>query len=401
MTSPKIKVEFHGGYVRLENLYQPVSPKSFFTLDNVTIGKGFHWQRSEKQSFLGSLEFIRHGNIYTAVNILPLETYLESVISSEMAATSHPQLLMAHAIISRTWALTKIRNKKREDSVNHCTTNPIADENEIIRWYGTDAHSDFDVCADDHCQRYQGIGRVSRDEVRMAVKQTRGKVLMYDGKLCDARYSKCCGGAFEEFRACWEDEKYAYLHPGRDILPEQMLPDLTVESNARKWIMSRPDSFCANVRDDTLEQNLNTYDREHFASPGNDFYRWKISYRPGELEKIIEKKSGIHIGKITDIIPIRRGRSGRIILLGINGSNRRFTVGKELEIRKWLSGSHLPSSAFVAEHNDGCGWTLYGAGWGHGVGLCQTGAAEMARFGYNYRQILQHYYPGATIEKIT
>lgn len=397
MTAPKIDVEFHGVYMRLGNQYQPVSGDSYFTLQAVAIGKGFHWERKEEQSFNGTLELIDTGNLTTAVNILPLEEYLRSVISSEMAATTHPQLLMAHAIISRTWALSILLGKNG-NSIAYTTQEEDIPADATVRWYDADAHEGYDVCADDHCQRYQGITRITRPEVDNAVKQTEGMVLTSDGILCDARYSKCCGGAFEEFNTCWGSYRHPYLVRGRDIIPNHTLPDLTDEANARRWILDRPDAFCSDVPASALNQILNSYDRENFISPGNDYYRWHITYRPGELEAILREKTGLDFGTVTALRPLRRGVSARIWLLEVVGEKATHIFGKELEIRRVLSTSHLPSSAFVASRQADGSWCLDGGGWGHGVGLCQIGAAVMALRGFNYRQILTHYYPGSQIQ---
>ena len=265
---------------------------------------------------------------------------------------------------------------------------------ERVKWYDHDDHVDFDVCADDHCQRYQGITRASRAQVRSAILSTWGEVLMHGDELCDARFSKCCGGAFEEFQYCWEPRRHDYLVAARDAVDGAPLPDLTVEANAREWILGRPDAFCADVDDSILAQVLNNYDRETV-----DFYRWTVDYDVDELSAIVRERSGIDIGEIRDLVPLARGTSGRIYRLKIIGSKRTMIVGKELEIRKWLSRSHLYSSAFVVERTLH-GFRLHGAGWGHGVGLCQIGAAVMGERGFNYRQILSHYFKDAEIRSI-
>lgn len=274
---------------------------------------------------------------------------------------------------------------------------------QFIKWYDHEAHKNFDVCADDHCQRYQGITRASTSRAIEAVSATRGEVLMYEGKICDARFSKCCGGAFEEFQNCWENVRHPYLIGQRDSQTENKLPDLTVEVEADKWIRTSPVAFCNTQDKKILSQVLNNYDQETA-----DFYRWKVSYSQEELSELIHKRSDIDFGKIIDLIPIERGTSGRLVRLKIVGTLRTLTIGKELEIRRTLSTSHLYSSAFVVdkeykeeeeEQEIPSRFILTGAGWGHGVGLCQIGAAVMGEQGYKYEEILSHYYPGSTIER--
>ena len=385
MTAPEIEVKHFGG----EN--------DEFELKDVTIGINFHWERKENQRFRGELEILKNDDgTLTAVNVLPIELYLKSVISSEMSATSSMELLKAHSVISRSWLLAQI-DKNRFDgyTADNCEDR-IESEMKIIRWYDRDDHDRFDVCADDHCQRYQGITRMTSPTVIEAVDATRGEVLMFDDKICDARFSKCCGGVMETFQNCWEPKDHPYLRPLRDDAePKENVPDLTVEENARQWILSDEPSFC-NTRDrKLLEQVLNNYDREDIS-----FYRWQEEYTPETLDELVARRSGIDFGHITDIKPVKRGPSGRIYLLSINGTKRSVLVGKELEIRKWLSNSHLKSSAFVVSRSENGNWIFKGAGWGHGVGLCQIGAAVMANKGYDYRQILNHYFPNATINKL-
>ncbi|HCS88354.1 MAG TPA: hypothetical protein DIW30_08230 [Bacteroidales bacterium] len=365
-----------------------------FLLHDVTIGIHFHWERKEEQRFAGGLQIIREGNTLTAVNIIGTEDYLQSVISSEMSADSHIELLKAHAVISRSWVLRPLLNPPAASS--SCGEDSPTRH---IRWYERDAHTHFDVCADDHCQRYQGITRQTSRAVEEAVLATWGEVLTYDEKICDARFYKSCGGATERFEHCWAEEKHPYLRPIRDARTN-ILPDLTQEEEAGKWILSFPEAFC-NTKDKTiLSQVLNNYDQET-----QDFYRWQVHYTQEEISELIHERSGIDFGTIEDLRPVKRGESGRIYELEIVGSKRRMTIGKELEIRKWLSSSHLYSSAFIVKKETDAegktqGFTLHGAGWGHGVGLCQIGAAVMATQGYDYRQILAHYFPGATLKKI-
>lgn len=365
--------------------FKPQSPDDSFSLMDVVIGVNFHWQRLETQTFRGSLRLLADGGKIWAINDLPVEDYLESVISSEMSAQSSLPLLMAHAVISRSWLMSQIDGNT---APNTQASHGVA----FIRWYDHTDHTLFDVCADDHCQRYQGITKETSPNVAEAIRRTRGELLTYGDEICDARFSKCCGGAMEEFQYCWDDTPKPYLK-GIGDTPEETIPDLTVEENARQWILSSPKSFCNTTDKRILSQVLNDYDQET-----TDFYRWRVSYTQEELSKLVEKKLGAGLGTITDMRPLKRGTSGRICELRITGTKKTIVVGKELEIRRALSESHLYSSAFVVE-KQGDTFTLIGAGWGHGVGLCQIGAAVMGDKGYAYDEILRHYYPGAEIEK--
>lgn len=369
---------------------------AFFELKDVTIGINFHWERKEVQRFGGTLRIIIEVDKLTAVNVISIEEYLTSVISSEMSATASLELLKAHAVISRSWLMDKLYVKNQAYGIsrqNKTSSSSYISDSSIIKWYDHEAHTNFNVCADDHCQRYQGITRASTSQAVEAVTSTRGEVLMHDGKICDARFSKCCGGAFEEFQNCWENVPHPYLIGGRDSKTETSLPDLTIESEAVKWIRTSPAAFCNTQDKKVLGQVLNNYDQETV-----DFYRWKVSYSQQELSELIRKRSGIDFGEIIDLIPVERGTSGRIIRLKIIGTLRTVTIGKELEIRRTLSSSHLYSSAFVID-KENQRFIIIGAGWGHGVGLCQIGAAVMGEQGYNYKEILSHYYPGSSLEK--
>ena len=365
--------------------FKPQSPDDSFSLMDVVIGVNFHWERLETQTFRGSLRLLADGGKIWAINDLPVEDYLESVISSEMSAQSSLPLLMAHAVISRSWLMSQIDG-------NTAPNTQASHGDAFIRWYDHTDHTLFDVCADDHCQRYQGITKETSPNVAEAIRRTRGELLTYGDEICDARFSKCCGGAMEEFQYCWDDTPKPYLK-GIGDTPEETIPDLTVEENARQWILSSPKSFCNTTDKRILSQVLNDYDQET-----TDFYRWRVSYTQEELSKLVEKKLGAGLGTITDMRPLKRGTSGRICELRITGTKKTIVVGKELEIRRALSESHLYSSAFVVE-KQGDTFTLIGAGWGHGVGLCQIGAAVMGDKGYAYDEILRHYYPGAEIEK--
>lgn len=379
---------------------------SFFELQDVTIGINFHWERKEVQRFKGELKIIVEDDRLTAINIIPIEDYLTSVISSEMSATASLELLKAHAVISRSWLLNKLKVANGKLKVIMHPDNTANFElstlpSQLIKWYDHEAHKNFDICADDHCQRYQGITRASTPQAIEAVFATRGEVLMYEGEICDARFSKCCGGAFEEFQNCWENVKHPYLIGQRDSKTETRLPDLTKEVEADKWIRTSPAAFCNTHNKQVLSQVLNNYDQET-----TDFYRWRVCYSQQELSELIHKRSGIEFGKIIDLIPVERGTSGRLVRLKIVGTLRTLIIGKELEIRRTLSSSHLYSSAFVVdkeykedEKEIPSRFILTGSGWGHGVGLCQIGAAVMGEQGYKYKEILSHYYPGSAIEQ--
>jgi SpoIID/LytB domain protein len=379
-----------------ELLFEPQNDEASFTLKDVVIGINFHWERKEDQQFQGALKLIVENNMITAINLIKIENYLTSVISSEMSATASPELLKAHAVISRSWLLAQIEKNKEIAAKNENYSTFTETEDEIIRWYDREDHTNYDVCADDHCQRYQGITRASAniDTVRKAIAETRGQVLMSEDKICDARYYKCCGGVLEEFQNCWEDIKYSYLVKRRDSEHPSDVPDLTQESESVKWIQANPPAFCNTQDKRILGQVLNNYDQETI-----DFFRWQVDYSQEELSELVRKRSGIDFGLIQELVPIQRGTSGRLVKLKIVGSKKTLTIGKELEIRRILSTSHLYSSAFIVEKKDNA-FILTGAGWGHGVGLCQIGAAVMSEKGYGYDKILLHYYVGAIIKEL-
>ena len=374
------------------------SENGYFELKGVTIGVNFHWERKEDQRFSGALHLIVENGKLTAVNVLPVEDYLLSVISSEMSATSALELLKAHAVISRSWLLAQIdKNKRITEEHEDYKACEEGGEDEMIKWYDREDHVNFDVCADDHCQRYQGITRQSTERVRDAIKATWGEVLTYGGELCDARFSKCCGGVYEEFENCWEPKHYDYLEARRDGEDEMNFPDLTKEAAAEEWILTSPKAFCNTTDKQILSQVLNNYDQET-----TDFYRWTVEYTQEELAALILKRSGVDYGQILDLQPVARGTSGRLYKLKIVGTKKTLTIGKELEIRRTLSPSHLYSSAFIVERHDVTDgvpgkFVLRGAGWGHGVGLCQIGAAVMGEKGHNYKEILLHYFINANI----
>ncbi|MCM1164317.1 MAG: SpoIID/LytB domain-containing protein [Muribaculaceae bacterium] len=359
-----------------------------FELESVTIGVNFHWERQENQRFKGSLLIKFHQGKLWAINLVPVEEYLVSVISSEMSSTSSEQLLRAHAVISRSWLISMLEKK------NSATKPIVSMPGSDIKWWDREDHDIFDVCADDHCQRYQGLVRVSPAALD-AVTDTRGVVLTDDdGNICDARFSKCCGGVFERFESCWADEPHPYLAPRRDWTDPDDFPDLTIEENARVWIESSPEAFCNTTSGRILSQVLNSYDREE-----TDFYRWSVSYTTSQLSELVRDRLGKDLGEITDLIPLERGTSGRIVRLLIKGTKGETIVGKELMIRRTLSNTHLRSSAFTVSKTPE-GFTLRGAGWGHGVGLCQIGAAVMADKGYDWQTILSRYYPGSHLTRL-
>ena len=395
-----------GGILWNENQYReltftPLEENNSFSLYDVTIGLNYHWERQETQVFSGTLRLVVDEDKIVAINILPVEDYLTSVISSEMNANSSLELLKAHAVVSRSWLFGQIEKRKALKGKDEGFFSFIKTKEEYIRWYDREDHTIFDVCADDHCQRYQGITKATNSTVAEAVQATRGRLLMYGKKICDARFSKCCGGATEEFEYCWEDKHYPYLSSVRDAEEEENLPfpDLTKEEEAEHWIRKAPKSFCDTHDKKILSQILNNYDQET-----TDFYRWKVRYTQAELAELIRTKTKSDYGDIIDLIPVQRGPSGRICKLKIVGTLKTLTIGKEMEIRRTLSDSHLFSSAFVVdkgEIKEGIPqwFLLSGAGWGHGVGLCQIGAAVMGEKGYSYEEILLHYYKGAEIRK--
>lgn len=383
--------------------FHPQSADASFSLSDVTIGVNFHWERKETQTFLGTLRFVVESDKIVAINELPVEKYLESVISSEMSATSSLELLKAHAVISRSWLLAQMKKRREVAESGNNFFSFTKKEDTLIRWYDREDHTLFDVCADDHCQRYQGITKETSPHVAEAIRQTKGQILMDGEEICDARFSKCCGGITEEFQYCWEDTPKTYLTAVRDIAlgVEHTLPNLTNEEEAEKWIRFNPPAFCNTQDKKILSEVLNDYDQETV-----NFYRWKETLSQEKLQQLIADKLKMDLGAILDMKAVERGKSGRICKLQIIGTEKTFTIGKELEIRRTLSDSHLLSSAFVVDKYDKDEqgvpqrFELIGAGWGHGVGLCQIGAAVMGEQGYHYDAILLHYYQGAEIKKL-
>lgn len=383
--------------------FHPQSADASFSLSDVTIGVNFHWERKETQTFLGTLRFVVESDKIVAINELPVEKYLESVISSEMSATSSLELLKAHAVISRSWLLAQMKKRREVAESGNNFFSFTKKEDTLIRWYDREDHTLFDVCADDHCQRYQGITKETSPHVAEAIRQTKGQILMDGEEICDARFSKCCGGITEEFQYCWEDTPKTYLTAVRDIAlgVEHTLPNLTNEEEAEKWIRFNRPAFCNTQDKKILSEVLNDYDQETV-----NFYRWKETLSQEKLQQLIADKLKMDLGAILDMKAVERGKSGRISKLQLIGTEKTFTIGKELEIRRTLSDSHLLSSAFVVDKYDKDEqgvpqrFELIGAGWGHGVGLCQIGAAVMGEQGYHYDAILLHYYQGAEIKKL-
>ena len=390
--------------------FHPQSADASFSLSDVTIGVNFHWERKETQTFLGTLHFVVESDKICAINELPVERYLESVISSEMSATSSLELLKAHAVISRSWLLAQMKKRREVAESGNNFFSFVKKDDRLIRWYDREDHTIFDVCADDHCQRYQGITKETSPHVAEAIRQTKGQILMDGDDICDARFSKCCGGVTEEFQYCWEDTPKNYLSSVRDIIQgvksvgstaPAPLPSLQDEAAADAWFRSNPPAFCNTTDKKILSQVLNDYDQETA-----DFYRWKVTLTQEKLKQLLDEKLKMNFGDILDLQAEERGKSGRISKLRIVGTEKTFVIGKELEIRRALSDTHLYSSAFVVDRCDidekgvPQRFDIIGAGWGHGVGLCQIGAAVMGEEGFDYDAILLHYYQGAEIKKV-
>ena len=384
--------------------FHPQSADASFSLSDVTIGVNFHWERKETQTFLGTLRFVVEADKICAINELPVEKYLESVISSEMSATSSLELLKAHAVISRSWLLAQMKKRREVAASGNNFFSFVKKDDMLIRWYDREDHTIFDVCADDHCQRYQGITKETSPHVAEAIRQTLGQVLLDGEDICDARFSKCCGGETEEFQYCWEDTPKSYLTAVRDLVlgvKNEEHSSLQDEATAERWIRSNPPAFCNTTDKKILSQVLNDYDQETA-----DFYRWKVTYSQEKIQQLFEEKLKMNFGAILDMKAVERGKSGRISKLQIIGTEKTFTIGKELEIRRALSDTHLYSSAFVVDKYDKDEqgvpqrFEIIGAGWGHGVGLCQIGAAVMGEQGYAYNDILLHYYQGAEIKQL-
>lgn len=376
-----------------EILLKPES-NAFFAVSDVKIGIDFHWQRNQELSFYGNIILrVQPDSSFHLINEIPLEDYLASVIASEMSAESPPEFLKAQAVVARSWLVAMLERKKMTRGKT-----AIRSENEIIVWQDVNDHEGFDVCADDHCQRYQGMTRIISPHVRGAMDETRGLFLCFGEKICDARYHKCCGGQTDVFASAWEDQQHDYLRNISDAADSYS--PVNSEEEARRWLTEEPKAYCNTADGKLLSRILPDFDRET-----TDFYRWRVAYRREELEGIIREKSGLDVGELKALVPLMRGPSGRIFKLKIEGSKQTVTIGKELEIRRCLSPSHLLSSAFVVDEiraEDGSveQFIFYGGGWGHGVGLCQIGAAVMASQGFKTEEILEHYFRGAQLRKL-
>ena len=370
-----------------------------FTLSDVTIGLNFHWERKEQQTFDGDMRVcLNAGRTFTVFNDVRLEKYLQSVISSEMSAEAPIEFLKAHAITSRSWLVAALAHREKNKTLRVTRQHPLETENEFIRWYEREDHASFDVCADDHCQRYQGITKILSSSVQEAIEATRGIFLVAGNEVCDARFSKACGGRTELFENCWEEKSISYLQSIADSSVNY--PPIVHDADAEHWIASSPDVYCNTTDSNILKHILPSFDQET-----TDYFRWKVVYSREQLEDILKIKSGIDFGTVMDIVPVKRGPSGRIIKLRIEGSKRTMIAGKELEIRRWLSTSHLYSSAFIVNiERDVNGFpikfVIHGAGWGHGVGLCQIGAAVMASKGFSAEEIVKHYFKDVELKKL-
>ena len=394
--SKKNKIE-----IEEEVIFQPANPVTeSFLIRDVIIGLKFHWERREKQRFNYALKLVKDKDEIAAINVLPLESYLTSVISSEMSAKSSIELLKAQSVVARSWILAQMEKINEVASHQENSKSLVELEEELIKWYDREDHKLFDVCADDHCQRFQGVTKIISDSAFSAIERTKGIVLLSNSKICDTRYSKCCGGITESFENVWQAVTHNYLNSVIDYKyePEIYKIDFTKEENAKKWILGNPPAYCNTTDAKILSHILVDYDRKT-----KDFYRWKIEYEQNELAQTIFDKTGIDFGEILDLIPVERGKSARLVILKIIGTKRTLVIGKELEIRRVLSKSHLYSSAFVIEkvgEDIPTKFILSGGGWGHGVGLCQIGAAVMAEMGYNFDEILLHYFPNAGLKRI-
>lgn len=384
-----------------EILIQPENRNCSFLLKSVTIGVQFHWERKEDQRFVGGLKLVRDGHAIAAINVVDIENYLTSVISSEMSADCSLELLKAHTITARSWLLAQLEKSRSLKSGGPKYKTSFETENERLRWYDREDHALYDVCADDHCQRYQGVTKAFTQRVQQAVDETRGGVLLHEGAICDARFSKSCGGVSELFENTWEPVPHPYISAVIDSESQRtnFVLDFSAEENAERWIRSSPEAFCNTNDTAILHKILPSFDQETA-----DFFRWRVEYTQEQIADIITRKSGIDFGEIVDLISVERGKSARLIKLKIVGTKRTMTIGKELEIRRTLSNTHLYSSAIVIDRVDvkngiPLKFAVHGAGWGHGVGLCQIGAAVMGERGFSYNRILAHYFPHTTIEK--
>jgi SpoIID/LytB domain protein len=383
-------------YVSENDVFEPFPPhNASFIVDDVTVGKKFHWEHKERHRYSGSFKIIRENGALTLVNIIPLENYLESVIRSEMNENAPFSLLKAQAVVARSWTLSQMKKGGKKG------VNERRKKGEVLRWYERDGHVNYVFCNDDHCQRYHGIGKSQSIAVHEAVEQTRGLVLTGKNGLCDARYFKSCGGRTELFRNVWGEDEGDCISSVEDYdYPTEFTDvDLSIEKNARKWILSEPEAFCNTKDEKILSSVLVDFDKKTV-----DFYRWRKEYTQEEISALIKKKLKKDYGAILDLLPVERGASGRVIKLKIVGEKRTLIIGKELEIRRTLSETHLYSSAIIIDKEDVQNgvpqkFVIRGAGWGHGVGMCQIGAAVMGEKGYEFDEILAHYYPETKIKR--
>lgn len=400
LTGSGVEIDFAGNEFLLRPC--PGSGPCSLSVKDVQIGIGFHWQRNEDQKFGGQFRPIcTSSGKLSLINIVPIEDYLTSVIASEMNGNAHPELLKAHAITSRSWLLAQLQPWKvlrREARSEDSALKP----EDSVRWYDRENHPDFDVCADDHCQRYQGMTKATTGAAGDAISQTFGQVLTFEGQICDARYSKSCGGVTEDYRAAWEDVSIPYLSSGYDgdEWPTAFRSPLSAEANAAAWILKHPPAFCNSNDRTILDKILPDFDRET-----EDFFRWRVEIEQDTIQSLLRSKLNLDVGPVLSFDVAERGRSGRIIRLRVHGERGSVTIGKELEIRRALSQSHLYSSALViqpgvATNGVPASFTIVGAGWGHGVGLCQIGAAVMAERGFESTAILHHYFSGARIDRL-
>ncbi len=342
----------------------PRRQDSPFYLHDIPIGRGFHWERHERLSYRGELHlFASRGDGLTAMNRIPLETYIRSTVFSEMGPDLPDAFLAAQAVAARSTVLATANRHHRGEG--------------------------FHLCNDDHCQCYQGVLREPQ-VISPALGETEGEILVSNGRPVDARYAKCCGGVSETYEAVWGGEGHPYFISRP--CGEFETADLTQEQNMQEFLSQRAPAFC----NDELHAYPERWREE-------SYFRWQREYNASELQTLIEAKVGIEVGTVRELRPIKRGASGRILILEIVGSKQTLRIYRELEIRRVLFLSHLPSSCFIVE-TEGKGpdkFRLIGAGWGHGVGLCQLGAAAMAHKGRSKQRILEHYYPETKLFSIT
>lgn len=353
-------------------VYTPLHEDSRLSLLNLKIGKEFHWQQTVEALLPGTVKVrLSPAGEWQTINSLPLEKYLQCVIGSEMNPAAPEEFLKAHCIISRSWALGKIRRTHKAGG-----NDAMFSDNCISAWEDTADHSGFDVCSDDHCQRYQGLSDMP-SKIKKIVKDTEGMVLTdAEGNLADTRYSKCCGGKTELFSTCWQETDYPYL-------------------------ISQIDPYCdlsslsAQKREKLLRDCFRRYDTS--ATISNE---WELTVSRDEIRNRLSNLFGKETGDVIDMKVETRGLSGRAKGLLIKCESGDYHIGKELTIRRLLSKDCLRSSLFDITLLSDDNFRIKGKGWGHGVGLCQTGAARMALEGASFHEILSFYYPGTKITTI-